>query len=235
MTRWGSIGVLTLALGVLAATGYLLRDLASWPVRSVRVAGDFEHLSRAALEEVIGGRAGQGFFQIDLDEVRRAALGLPWVKDVSVRRVWPDSLHVAVIEREAVARWGDDGLIDADGEVFQPARVPGDPELPVLRGPRGSHETLLRRYREFTRALAPAAASIRELTWDARGAWRLRLARGMALVLGREPSLDHLDRFARVLGTALEERGAQIERVDLRYASGFAVHWRKASTFDLEG
>lgn len=235
MTRWGSMAVLALALGVLGATGYLLRGFASWPVQSVRVAGDFEHLSRTALEDVIGGHAGRGFFQIDLGEVRRAALELPWVKDVSIRRVWPDSLHVAVIEREAVARWGSGGLLDADGELFRPQEGAPQADLPVLRGPRGSQALLLRRYREFTQALTPAAGAIRELTRDARGAWRLRLARGTELVLGREPSLDRLTEFAHVLGTALEKRGAQIERADLRYASGFAVRWREASTLDVEG
>lgn len=239
MSRAGAMLVVALALGVLAAAGYLLRDLARWPVHSVRVAGDFRHLPRGALERVIAPviaqRARGGFFQLDLDEVRRAALALPWVKDVSIRRVWPDSVHVAVIEREAVARWGGGGLVDADGGLFHPERAPPGLELPTLRGPEGTHGTLLRRYREFVRALAPAAVSIRELVRDERGAWRLTLGEGAELVLGREPSLEHVRRFARVLATALDARRARIERVDLRYASGFAVRWRQVPSFEAEG
>lgn len=235
MSRAPAVIVLTLALGVLATAGYLLRDLARWPVHSVRVAGDFQHLSRTALERAIARHLGSGFFGIDLSAVRSAALALPWVKDVSIRRVWPDSLHVAVIERRAVARWDGGGLVDADGQLFHPQQEPQGLELPVLHGPPGAEGEMLRRYRELSEALAPAHARIDELSRDARGAWRVHLARGTELVLGREPSLVRLNEFARVLATALRARSAQIDRVDLRYASGFAVHWKGGSTLDAEG
>lgn len=64
-------------------------DVARVPVERVK----------QAVEPVIRGN----FFTEDLDEVRRAAETVPWVKRAVVRRVWPDGLRIAVETYSAFA------------------------------------------------------------------------------------------------------------------------------------
>ncbi len=61
-----------------------------------------------------------GFFNLDVDAVRLALLGEPWVSEVTVKRIWPDALRVIVIEQIPVVRWGDSGLLNPAGEYFAP-------------------------------------------------------------------------------------------------------------------
>ncbi|HEX9583211.1 MAG TPA: FtsQ-type POTRA domain-containing protein, partial [Gammaproteobacteria bacterium] len=91
------IAILLAAL--LAAGTFVWRDLDSRPIASVRIAGEFVNVSRDSLEQVVNGFLPSGFLRLDVEAVRRAAAGLPWVRRVSVRRVWPGSLHIAVVER----------------------------------------------------------------------------------------------------------------------------------------
>lgn len=230
------LAVLAVAAALLLAGLQVAASLELRPIRSVRVAGDLRQMPHGALEKAIEGELRGGFFEVDVDAVRDAALRLPWVKTVSVRRVWPDSLHVAVIEREAAARWRDGGLVDEDGTLFHPQLgEDGFESLPLLAGPPGSHAQALASYREFQRALAPMGARIRELTLTRRGAWRVLLEGGVRLVLGRDPRPRQLEQFARAFRAELADRADRIDRIDLRYTHGFAVRWKEDAAGGGEG
>ena len=101
-------------------------DVARVPVERVK----------QAVEPVIRGN----FFTEDLDEVRRAAETVPWVKRAVVRRVWPDGLRIAVETYSAFAVYEDGRLVDPDGVLFSAnpdeRDNPSDP-LPNFYGPAG--------------------------------------------------------------------------------------------------
>jgi len=69
--------------------------------------------------------------------------------------------------------------------------------------------------------LNPIGQEIAALTLDPRGAWRLTLADGRELLLGREQLAFRLRRF---IGVHAElARLDDVRRVDLRYPNGLAL------------
>ena len=76
-----------------------------------------------------------GFFNLDVDAVRIALLAEPWVNDVTVKRIWPDSIHVTVIEQLPAARWKEKGLLNTAGQYFEPDAASIPSNLPLLSGP----------------------------------------------------------------------------------------------------
>ena len=226
MTRRTAIAAFACALSMLLAVpvGF---DLAVRPIASVHVTGNFEHLARHELERAIEPALEPGFLRVDVASVRGAALTLPWVREVSVRRVWPDRLDVTVVERSPVARWGDDALLEADGSLFRPDGGGVRAALPRLTGPSGSHRLVLQRYRELKGLLGEQlGAPIRQLDLDARGAWTAELANDLELILGAGPLPASFARYARAFPRVFGERLAQVQRLDMRYGNGFAVGWR---------
>ncbi len=221
--------VMAAILAVMVCGAYFALDPRWIPITAVVVRGDLRNLSREQLERAVEEHIGGGFFSVDLDAVRNAALGLAWVKDVAVRRHWPERLTIDVREREVVARWAMGGLVDADGVLFNPldARVP--PDLPELSGPEGTQGLLLRRYREISGWIAPFGHRIARLTMSGRRSWRSDLTDGMKLNLGREPSEDGVRHFFRSLPVILEQGGEGINAVDLRYPNGFAIERRRSA------
>lgn len=223
--RWlGGLLVVLLATGAtISAARYALREL---PIRSVRIAGVLQHVDRAALEQVIDTRLHGGFFGVDVEAVRAAVQRLPWIREASVRRIWPDSLHIAVVERVAVARWGAHELMEADGTLFRPERRVSN-VLAELDGPPGSALQVLVRYRALQRLLAPLEGRIERLALNPRGTWRGRLDTGMVLVFEEGLEEARFRHFAKVASQLLSPRLNDVKQVDLRYANGFAVRWKR--------
>ena len=212
--------------------GWELSQPDTLPIRAVQVKGEFRHLDQAGLHAALAGPASGGFFNVDVRAVKQAAEALPWVDRASVRRIWPDTLRVTVVEQEPLARWREGkavtALVNLRGELFAPADLasPALQILPVFHAPEGAAAVVAARYQKLAAALAPLGLSLRELGFDRRRAWSLTLANGVDLLLGRGADEAVLERFVTAWPLALAARAEAIERVDLRYTNGFAVRWK---------
>lgn len=218
--------VVALMAGV-AIAGIAMRDMESRPVKSVRVTGDLVHVVRAELERELGAQMERGFFQIDVDAVRQATRALPWVRDASVRRVWPDSVHIAIVERKAVARWGDEALLEGDGTVFFPNSGGEFDHLPRLSGPPDSHAQTVTYLIALQRELGVLDRRVTSVSLNERGAWQAKLDDGVTLLLGQGNNMRGVRRFVHAFQTTLQSQLLNVERVDMRYANGFAIRWRQ--------
>lgn len=214
--------------GGVGIAAFAMRDMGARPVKSVRVTGDLVHVVRSELERELGAHMERGFFHIDVEAVRQATRALPWVRDASVRRVWPDSVHIAIVERKAVARWGDEALLEAHGDVFFPTASGEFGHLPSLSGPSGTHAQAIAYLVALQRELGVLDRRVISLSLNERGAWRAALDDGVTLLLGQGNNLRGVRRFVQAFKTTLESQLLNVERVDMRYANGFAVRWRRA-------
>lgn len=219
------VAVLTV-LGSLTSIGLERLALSDpFPLRAVRFDGDLGHVQESDLRTAVSAHLGGGLMAVDVADVRRAVEALPWVASASVRRVWPDALRITVTEQVPVARWGEDGLINAAGGVFHPLHRPAG--LPHLVGPAGTESEVLNMYRWLEARLREFGAGIGAVSFDARRAWQVTLDDGAVLVLGRENTAERIARLANAW-PQLNTAGRSPRVIDLRYPNGFAVRWEPA-------
>jgi len=220
--------VLALLAAVGLAWGALAWSLRQPPFefRTVVVRTPLERVSAAHVEAAIRGELTGTFFTMNLDRARSSLAQVPWVRNVALRRQWPQQLEVTIEEHAPLARWNDSGLVNRQGEAFS-ADYNG--ELPQFEGPDGSAPQVAARFREWSEVLAPLALTLEGVRLSPRGGWRLA-ARGtggtLAIELGREEPAARLAHFVasyeRTIG-ALARAGTRVEHVDLRYRNGFAA------------
>jgi cell division protein FtsQ len=214
------VGVVALAL--LAASLFLLWRSALFPVRQIEVMTALKQTGREDIERAAQAGIEGNFFAVSPDAVRTGLEKLPWVRRASVRRVWPDRLEVELEEHVALARWGDEGLVNTYGERFQAS---SDRALPLFVGPAASEREMAIRYARFLRLLTPLDAPLERVVLTQRYAWQLRLAGGLDVMLGRDGDLaeQRLQRFVAVYDATLKKIPRRHEYVDLRYPNGFAL------------
>lgn len=217
--------LLALALVVLPLVAVLNGWIAAerWPMQRLSVTGEFRQVGEDQVRAAVLPHVGQGFFAVRLSEVRDALARLPWVKEVEVRKRWPDLLEVHLVEHRAFARWGDERLLSDRGELFavQHGAIPGG--LPELDGPDAQVAEVVALYQFAGDRFRGAGERVRSVSLSPRGSWRLQLEGGTEVVLGRSDTQRRLGRFARLLPQIQAADPRPILRADLRYSNGFAV------------
>lgn len=230
--RWGLR--LWLLLSV-AAGGVMVMGLAEmgqrWlrdtPISHVVIAGDLQQTDRPALQAALDRTVRGNFFNANLADMAAVARRFPWVSGVEVSRQWPDAVRVRIAEKQAVARWGDDGLVSSAGEVFRPSQARGVDTLPKLIGPRTQAGYVLAEYREMDKVLRRVGLRIDRLELTGRMSWQLTLEGNIQILVDAQDTLAKLERFTLLYDRQLASDIASIARIDLRYRNGVAIGWRQ--------
>jgi len=217
---------ITVSLGLIAFAVVVLLDPQTLPIKHIEVTGNFKNISPDKIRKIVQGKISGGFLAVDVAEINVAVIKLPWVQDVSVRRVWPDTLNIVPVEQIALAQWDKGGLVNAKGERFMAATESYPDGLPVFDGPDNSEHYMTGVYLASSRILSHEGQKVTNVMLDKRRALRLRLDNDIELVIGRANNMELLRQFSGIYNKALSEKSGTIDRVDLRYTNGFAVHWK---------
>ena len=227
------LGGLLFLFGVLAGLVYLgltirhfLQDEQRSPVQVVQFSGQFEHVNIGQLERLIRKAQPGSFFELDVNQVHQLGEQQPWIYRASVRKQWPHTLQIYLVEQTPVVAWNGDMVLNPYGESFNVDA--GDLRLPQLFGPGGSEETALEGYNAMKLLLSTSGLAIQELSLSERFAWELLLKNGIKINLGRQQFMDRLQRFVDVYPLLVRNDKA-IDYVDLRYDTGLAVGWQQSN------
>lgn len=222
----GNLAMAVLLLVGMVATGWYLAQPQTLPIKRVNIEGEFVQLSRGELQQLVTSELHGGFFSMDVAALRDAVTANPWVRDVSVQRVWPDTLQVSVREQTAMARWRDSGLVNSQGHYFQPDMSTAPANLPILQGPAETQAQLTRRLQQLQEAISSLDMRVSTLSLSERRAWSFTTDSGLEVVLGREDFDKRLERFAELVPANLGDRLGQASYIDMRYTNGFAVRFQ---------
>lgn len=226
------VGVLVATIAAAGAVLWL-RSL-EWPIDVVRIEGETRYSDRERLQRIVSAHVRDGFFGTDLPDLRDDLIAMPWVRDASLRRVWPARLDVEIREHSAAAVWNEDALISEHGEVFRPEAFDAG-DLPRLSGPEGQAPLMLARFAEFGLRLNAVGMEIAAIEQDARRSWTVALDDGLRVRLGRQSVDERIDRLVAAWPSVIAGQRARIDTVDLRYPNGFAIAWRENASDSPEG
>lgn len=223
VTRHGLVG--GVLLGLLLLVGLLVQAVMTLPVERIVVNGEFRFLDESRVSAHLQPFLEELHTGPDLEQIRIALEEMPWVKSVDIRRRWPDLLEISVFERTPIARWRDQGLIDFDGTLFSPQRLPPQLVWPKLAGPEGRDLEVFEAYRRLSGISRNHNRELINLELDGRGKWRAELAGGTEVILGGNEIFEKMRRFLETADELQRQTGRLMARVDLRYGNGMAIAW----------
>lgn len=226
------------ALGLLAAALLWLSRSPWLAIRVIQLEGDLQHNSVATVRANATPRLSGNLLSMDLDKARAAFEAVPWVRQATLKRVWPDRLAVRLDEHRPVAVWqgeqGNPRLVNDRGEVFE-ANL-GDVEddnLPDFTGPEGSAAQMWALYQRLAPLFAQYRMSVESMQLSGRGSWSVELDTGATVTLGRgseEELAARSERFLRTVSQVTGRYQRDLEYADLRHADGYAVRLRGITT-----
>ena len=211
-----AIAAVLLLYGVM----FVVIHLPIFPLREIKVDGDLQHVTREQLRLIVSRHLQGNFFTLNLEKTRDAFEKLPWVRNVSVRRRWPDRLEVVIEEHRELARWGNIALVNTYGELFHAA---SDKDLPVFYGPGDGVKEVSDSFQVYGALLRPIGLTISQLALSPRRAWQIGTDSGMVIELGRDRTETRLKKFVDAYARTIGTLNVAVRYADLRYPNGFAV------------
>ena len=204
-----------------------LLPYADRPIAKISVEGDLSYISQQSVQQRIEPFVSASFFSVDLVGMRHELEQMPWIAHAEVRRVWPDQVMVRLEEQLPIARWGNEALLNNQGQAFAPRELAHYENLPQLDGPKRAQQQVMQQYQVLSQMLRPMGFTVARLELRERGSWFLSTGQGIEVLLGRDHLVEKIRRFGAIYSKALKDQKDNIARVDLRYANGLAVAWRE--------
>lgn len=203
-----------------------VQHIANKPLANIAIQGEFNYLSRDKIQKVVEEHMEGDFVDMDLKKIKSSIERHPWVERVSLRRIWPDSMVIDVVEQKPIARWGKSGFINQYGEIIEIGENAMLTHLPVLYGAENNSREITSTYLGMAEALSGRGLMLSGIQVDSTLSWEIVLNKDFLVALGREDILARLRRFLDIYQHQMGEEKYKLKRVDMRYDSGMAVEWK---------
>lgn len=202
---------------------------AGFTVAEISIRGN-AHTDAGAIFGALGFAPGDAMFGIDPAAARKRLLEFPWVADAEVRRRYPNTVAVVVVEKLPYALWkGPAGVavIERSGEVITTEGIENFTHLPLLFGegaPQAGVEIV-----EAVRLHRAVSARLRAAEHVSGRRWNLHLDGGVVVKLpelGMSGQVGELERL--IVEKGILER--DIEMIDLRFADSYIFRLRNGES-----
>ncbi|WP_341991338.1 FtsQ-type POTRA domain-containing protein [Azorhizobium sp. AG788] len=164
--------------------GDIAANVAGFKITQVDLSGQ-NHVTPAEILSAAGIKSTTSLLLVDADATRQKLEEMPWIASASVRKLYPDRIEIAVVEREAYALWQVNGEIRVIAKDGMPIAPYSDDSryvnLPIVVG-----EGAQKKVQEIVDALGRVPAvrdRVRAAILVAERRWTLKLRNGIDIRL----------------------------------------------------
>ena len=193
----------------------IVARLAGFEIDTVTISG-IDQLNRQEVLDASGVSERNSLLLLNAANVRNRLQAVPLVRDVAVRKLFPNSLYFDITERKAAAIWQKNGqlsVVAADGVAIDEVHDARFNALPFIVGPAANEHL-----REFT-DLIDAAGDLRDRikagVYVGERRWTLQMDTGVELMLPEADPKAALTQFA-ILEHEAKLLGKDVLTLDLR-------------------
>ena len=203
-----------------------MQNPTAFPIKTIQIVGELTHVPPQQIQAITKTHLSGGFFSLQINSAKQAILALPWIADVSFRRVWPGQLDVYITEQKPVARFGKNGVLNADNVIFYPNANSIPDSLPTFYGEANQTALLLSYYQALNVLAQQLNLTVESLRVNTEQAWQLELSNPLRVQLGRTDALDRFRRFVAAYPKISAQSQKTMVSADLRYPDGIAVAYQ---------
>jgi cell division protein FtsQ len=217
-------------LSMLTMIYFFSKDEPLFFLKNIRINGTCQLGDR----DIMGKAAPflrESIFRIDVLKMKEAITSHPFVKEVSVRRVFPFSLVIDVKEKRPSALWvnseGSVYVIDENGVPYRGLTRGGSKDLFIINSStKEDLGSLYRQVTSWTSAGIIRKEALSEVVYKDGNITIYGQEDGVEIILGKEDQQERLKKAIAVLEDA-KKRGLLIKCIDARFEKGAIIQERK--------
>ncbi|SES78911.1 FtsQ-type POTRA domain-containing protein [Thorsellia anophelis] len=235
----GIVFLLMLILSVLIAAIWVYKwmgDEQSQPIAEMIISGErFFTSDEDVRQALLASGTLKTLMNQDINVLRTQIERLPWIKEVKLKKRWPNRLIINIEEYKPYVRWNKNYHLDIDANVFSiPAERTIKLPLAFLFGPDGKEKEALKGYMALQALFKNNQIVLMSANMSDRYSWLLSVVlttngqhQIVEVDLGRTDYIGRAQKFINIFRELEKtpEVSQNIRRIDLRYETGAAISW----------
>ena len=200
-----------------------------------------QHVKPKELKKLVIMELNGTALTTDLGPIYKSVLSHPWIKEATVRRIWPNKILVNLVEHNIIGVWSDGRFVTQAGKLLQFDKLQSESInkekncfLLKLDGPNETVTAVLDKARMISKKAIKVGLQTTGVQLTNQYDWRVFFSNGMKMELGGEnletPLEKRLDNFFNSIAWVRTKIKKDLISVDLRYAQGFAFEESKISS-----
>jgi len=211
-------------------------------IREIEVRGALNRVDGNEVIKIVQHYLDGNYFSLNLFRLEQQIEKMPWVLSASLRRQWPSTLLIEVIEVEPVAIWGEEKWLNFSGELIKRKEHNLLVNLPKLNGPDSQKDEIWSNFQKWSKLFSSHGLSLDGLSLGEHGLWYIQLSlktlntdedrnekaeqiRVVTIVVEKTHANIRIRRLVAALNHELLSQFPAIKSLDLRYPNGFAIGW----------
>lgn len=192
-------------------------------LQEYRILTPLKQLKSEQVDQVLQPYIGQEFWRLNLSSLHAKLLQLDWVYKATVTRKWPGTLAVSIEEQNPIVRWGDDALLNQNGDIFYPRSIKPFQGYVILSGEDKNSKDLLKHLVAFQKSFGKLGWLIQSIEQQVDSSWLINFMSGTSVRVGYKNWQAKIDLFIEAYPKIKRSLRKQAKLYDLRYSNGLSL------------
>ena len=168
----------------------------------------------------------KSFFTMDINYLREKIEKIDWVKNVIIRRSYPDEVKIYIEEHIPVAIWNNDYYLDEFGKIFSANNINSD--LPLIASRSNRNNIIFKYFTLLSKSILDNEIDDKVIKIQENEIRSLSVffSSGIKVEFGSSNITDKINIFFKAYKTLNSSDLKKIRYIDMRYSNGFSVGWK---------
>ena len=106
-----------------------ISDSFVYPIEEVEITSTTSNYDTEKINDIVASIQGQDLLSLDLSDIKRSIRSDDWIRDVEIKKSFPDTLEIIIIPQQPFAIYNSK-IMMMDGTVIEAPSLPLD--LPII-------------------------------------------------------------------------------------------------------
>ena len=168
----------------------------------------------------------KSFFTMDINHLRKEIEKIDWVKNVTIRRSYPDEVKIYIEEHIPIAIWNDDYYLDEFGKIFSANKI--DSDLPLITSVTNRNNIIFKYFILLSKSISDNKINekIIKIQENEIRSLSAHLLSGIKVKFGSSNITEKINIFFKAYKTLNSSDLKKIRYIDMRYSNGFSIGWK---------
>ena len=200
------------------------REIFHFPIKNV-TSSELINVNKDDISNAVEYLYSKSFFDIDLNYLKNKLEKIEWVRNINVRRSYPNEIIIDIEEHTPILIWNNKKYINKYGEKFHVNKI--DKNIPILISDEARINEVFTYYKLFNEKLISSKLDfkITKIMENEIRSLTIRLSSGINIQLGSKDVNNKIPLFFEIYESLNTRDLNKIRYIDMRYSNGFSVGW----------